>query len=181
MKIKNLIEKSNRVIADFIATIICLMLLPTINVKAEISSNIFTYDNYSIEYNIVNEWDGYQNIEIKLTNIGSEPIYNWALGYNAGGEITNTWNSTVYSGNGTDYIIKNAGYNYEVMPEESITFGYTLMGSNLTVPSVFENCAERIEVLDKYDAQLVITDKWDIGFTGYIDITNMSGDRKSVV
>lgn len=174
MKIKNLIEKVKRTVAGFMATIICLALLPAINVKAEISSNIFTYGNYDIEYNIVNEWDGYQNIEIKLTNIGSDPIYNWALGYNAGGEITNTWNCTVYSSNGTDYIIKNSGYNYEVMPEASITFGYTLMGSNLTIPSAFENCAERIEISDKYDAQLIITDKWDIGFTGYIDITNMS-------
>lgn len=162
MKIKNLIEKVKRTVAGFMATIICLALLPAINVKAEISSNIFTYGNYDIEYNIVNEWDGYQNIEIKLTNIGSDPIYNWALGYNAGGEITNTWNCTVYSSNGTDYIIKNSGYNYEVMPEASITFGYTLMGSNLTIPSAFENCAERIEISDKYDAQLIITDKWDI-------------------
>lgn len=173
MKIKSLIEKVKRTVAGFMATIICLALLPAINVKAKVSS-IFMFSDYTIEYNIVNEWDGYQNIEIKLTNTGSEPIYNWALGYNAGGEITNTWNSTVYSSNGTDYIIKNAGYNYEVMPEASTTFGYTLMGSNLTIPNDFENCAERIEISDKYNAQLVITDKWDIGFTGYIDITNMS-------
>lgn len=134
MNIKNV----TRTIATFIALLICLSLFPSINIKAETNSNLFTYSDYIIEYNVVNEWEGHQNIEIKLTNTGSEPIYNWALGYNAGGEIINTWNSTVYSNSGTDYIIKNAVYNYEVMPNESITFGYTLMGNNLTIPSSFE-------------------------------------------
>lgn len=174
MKIKKLIVRASRAVSIFMATIICLSLLPSFNLRAEMLSNIFTYNNYNIEYNVVNEWEGYQNIEIKLTNTGSEPIYNWALGYNAGGEIINTWNSTVYSNSGTDYIIKNAVYNYEVMPNESITFGYTLIGNNLTIPSSFENCTERIEISDKYDAQLIITDKWDVGFTGYIEITNVS-------
>lgn len=172
MKVKNSIRNINRAIAGFIAILMCVALFPVITATAEMSSNVFTYSDYTIEYNVVNAWEGYQNIEIKLTNTGSKPIYNWALGYNAGGEITNTWNSTVYYNNGTDYVIKNAGYNYEVMPEASITFGYTLMGSNLTIPSAFENCTERIEISDKYTAQLVITDNWNDGFTGYIDITN---------
>ncbi len=79
MNVKNLIKNLNRLIAGLIATIMCLILLPSVDVKAEQGSSIFTYGDYTVEYDVVNEWDGYQNIEIKLTNTGSEPIYNWAL------------------------------------------------------------------------------------------------------
>ena len=134
MSNKNFIKNVNRVVAVIITAIMCITTFPAIIATAEIISNIFAYSDCTIEYTVVNEWEGYQNIEIKFTNTGNEPIYNWALSYNAGGEIINTWNSTVYSNSGTDYIIKNAVYNYEVMPNESITFGYTLIGNNLTIP-----------------------------------------------
>ena len=175
MKVKKLVKKSNRLMSILISVLICLTVIPNVNINAdEEKDKIFNYLGYSVEYNIVNEWEGNQNIEIKFTNTGSEPIYNWALKYNACGEISGLWNATAYSQNGTNYIIKNAGYNYEILPEASVTFGYTLTGSNLTAPSSFENCTERVEIKDKYNAELVITDKWENGFTGYIDIQNIS-------
>lgn len=174
MSNKNFIKKVNQVVAVIITAIMCITAFSAIIATAEIISKIFVYSDCTIEYTVVNEWEGYQNIEIKLTNTGSEPIYNWALGYNAGGEIINIWNSTIYSNSGTNYVIKNAGYNYEVMPNESVTFGYTLVGNNLTIPSSFENCAKRIKISDEYNVQMIVTDKWDVGFTGYIEITNVS-------
>lgn len=169
---KRIKKRANRLISLLISVLICLTVIPPLSIKAD--NGIFDYSDYTVEYNIVNEWEGNQNIEIKLTNTGSEPIYNWALKYNAGGTVEGAWNCAIFDYSGTDYIIKNAGYNYEILPGESVTFGYTLTGSNLTAPSGFENCAERVEIKDKYNAQLVITDKWESGFTGYIDIENIS-------
>lgn len=106
MNIKSFIKNTKRSIAFLISIMMIVALFPTVAVSAESSSNIYTYSDYAVEYNVINEWDCYQNIEIKLTNTGKEPIYNWALGYNAGGEIISIWNSAVYSNSGTDYIIK---------------------------------------------------------------------------
>lgn len=79
------IKKLNRIVAGFIAAIMCLMVFPNVDLVAETRGMSFTYDNCNIDYDIINEWEGHQSIEIKLTNTGKEPIYNWALRYNAGG------------------------------------------------------------------------------------------------
>lgn len=135
MKVKKLVKKSNRLMSILISVLICLTVIPNVNINAdEEKDKIFNYLGYSVEYNIVNEWEGNQNIEIKFTNTGSEPIYNWALKYNACGEISGLWNGVIYKSENENYIIKNYGYNSEIKPDESITFGYTLSGKDLTVP-----------------------------------------------
>lgn len=175
MSIKKIIKNLNRVLAGFIAAIMCITVFPNVDLEAETVSSIFTYYGYTIEYTVVNEWEGHQSVKIKCTNTDNKPIYNWALKYYAGGEITNTWNCSVFDNNrAKEYIIKNAGYNYEILPGESIDFGYTLKGSYLTAPSGFEVCADRIEITENFDVKLVISDKWDGGFNGYIDIANNS-------
>ena len=174
MTIKKITKKINRMVAMLVVAIMCMTIFADIPVIAETWVSIFDYSNYIVEYAVVNEWDGYQNIEIKLTNTGIEPIYNWALKYNAGGEISNLWNGIIFDNDETNYIIKNSGYNYEIMPGESISFGYTLNGDDLTVPDSIENCAERVEITDGCYIQLVTEDEWDGGFTGYIEILNKS-------
>ena len=174
MSKEKVIRKAQRMIAVFIALLMYMTVLATIPAMAEIGVSVFNYDDYVIEYSVVNEWDSYQNIEIKLTNTGSEPIYNWALKYDAGGEISNLWNGTIFENVGTNYIIKNNSYNYEVTAGESISFGYTLNGNDLTVPDSIENCADRVEITNGCYIQLVTEDMWENGFTGYIEILNES-------
>lgn len=72
--------------------------------------NSFVYigNGYIVYYDVKSSWGDNQNIEIKIKNIGSEPIANWALKYDAHGEISGLWNATAYSKNDTQYIIKNA-------------------------------------------------------------------------
>lgn len=81
------------------------------------------------------------------------------MGYNAGGEITGLWNGLIFDSRGFDYIIKNAGHNYEIMPNGSVSFGYTLKGDDLAVPDKFEICSERVGITDGYSVQLVEEDK----------------------
>ena len=140
MDVKKYVIKINCMVAALIATLMCMTIFTSVPATAEIGVSVFNYDNYVIEYNIVNECDGYQNIEVKLTNTGIEPIYNWALKYNSGGEISNLWNGTIFDNDGTNYVIKNAGYNYEIMPGENITSGYTLNCDDFTVPDSFSMC-----------------------------------------
>ena len=140
MIIKKIAYKTNRILAAFICALMCMTICTAIPTMAETGVSVFNYDNYVIEYAVVNEWDGYQNIEVKLTNTGIEPIYNWALKYNAGGEISGLWNGTIFDNDGTNYVIKNAGYNYEIMPGENVTFGYILNCDDFTVPDSFSMC-----------------------------------------
>ena len=76
----------------------------------------YTHDGYTIEYTVRNEWSGNQNIEITVTNTGSEILSDWAMGYNAYGEINGLWNAQIYGHQGTEYILKAADYNSEILP-----------------------------------------------------------------
>ena len=75
MRIEKLKKYINRTISGVIAVLLCLILFPDISSTAEETKKILTYSNYAIEYNVVNAWGNSWNIEIKLTNTGSETIY----------------------------------------------------------------------------------------------------------
>ena len=95
MCIKNFFNTVNRMVAGVIAVLICLTMFFPIVAAAKTGNTVFNYDAYSVEYTIVNEWSGYQNIEITLTNTGAEPIYNWMLAYDFCGEIQGMWNEII--------------------------------------------------------------------------------------
>ena len=133
-------------------------------VYAETGSTTYTYDGYKVDYTVTNEWFGNQNVNVTLTNTSDEPILNWALGYDANGEISGIWNGYVYSKSDEDYIIKNSGYNYEIEPYRSVNFGYTLSGNELEAPEHFELCSKRVDKTSGYDVKLNVTGDWGDSF-----------------
>ncbi len=143
-------------------------------VYAETSSATYTYDGYRVDYTVINEWFGNQNVNVTLTNTSSESILNWALGYDATGEISGIWNGYVYSKSDEDYIIKNAGYNYEIEPYQSVNFGYTLSGDELEAPEKFELCSKRVDKTEGYDVNLNVTGDWGDSFQAELIVTNTS-------
>lgn len=122
----------------------------------------------------MNEWTNNQSVQVTVTNTDDEPILNWALKYDAKGEINDLWNGSVYKQENTDYIIKNAVYNYEIKPNQSVNFGYTLTGEALAAPDKFEMCTKRADKTDAYNVSFNVTQDWDTGFQGTITINNTS-------
>lgn len=143
-------------------------------VFAETGSATYTYDGYKVDYTVTNEWFGNQNVNVTLTNTSSESILNWALGYDATGEISGIWNGYVYCKSDENYIIKNSGYNYEIEPYQSVNFGYTLSGNELEAPENFELCSKRVDKTEGYDVKLNVTGDWGDGFQAELIVTNTS-------
>lgn len=52
---------------------------------------IVVYDDYSVEFQIVNEWENEYIANVIFRNTGDEKIYNWALMFEMCGEITSLW------------------------------------------------------------------------------------------
>ncbi|MBD5145232.1 MAG: S8 family serine peptidase [Ruminococcus sp.] len=155
--------------------IMLLDVLFPITVSAEnLTEMIYRYENYTIKYDVVNCWENNQNITITILNTGSESISGWALKYDAGGKISGLWNGIVYDNNETEYIIKNAGYNFEITPNSFITFGYTLSGENLIVPAEIEICSFRVNKEDGFKVNLKKTNEWETGLQAEIEIVNLS-------
>ena len=135
----------------------------------------FTGDGYTVTYEVKSGWGHNQNVEVTLTNTGDEPILNWALEYDAKGEINGIWNGVIFDSNESSYVIKNSGYNYEILPEDSVTFGYTLTGDELDIPESITLCSQREDVdAESYSVSLSVSDDLGSGFNGLITIENLS-------
>lgn len=166
--------KNKKLYSLFLAIIFMLNMSASVplDVFAEVSSHTYTYDSYEVDYAVLNEWEGNQSIQVTIRNTGTESILNWALAYRAGGEVNGLWNAVSPKEN----IIKNAGYNYEITPNSSVSFGYTLSGENLELPEKFEIVSKRANVTEGYEVQFDIYDDWGYGFQGAVTITNTGSE-----
>lgn len=172
---RKIIQKGlKETISAVLAASMSLSLFTTMPVSAETGKTTYNYDGYSVEYNVTNEWDGAQTVEITVSNTGDEPILNWALKYDIDGEISNLWNAEIYKTGTDECIIKNAKWNYKINPGQRVTYGYTLNGSDYSMPDSFEINSKRIELVDGYTAQLNIKNEWETGVEGEIILTNTS-------
>lgn len=70
-------------VSAMLPTAMSLSLFTAIPASAEIGKKTYNYDGYSVDYNITNEWDGAQTVELTVSNTGTESILNWALKYDA--------------------------------------------------------------------------------------------------
>lgn len=165
-----------RIISFLLSFVIAFVfILPANVLAAEENAKKYYGTGYEITYDIKSQWTGNQNVEVTVKNTGTEPLLNWSLKYDAHGEINGLWNGTVLSSDSTKYIIKNAGYNYEIKPEQSVSFGYTLSGEYMEFPETIELCSQRTERdSEGYSVTMDITDDWDIGFIGTVTIENLS-------
>ena len=173
MKMKHK-RRLRRTVSAILAASMAASVFTAVPVYAETSSATYTYDGYKVDYAVTNEWFGNQNVNVTLTNTSDESILNWALGYDANGEISGIWNGYVYSKSDEDYIIKNSGYNYEIEPYHSVNFGYTLSGNELEAPEHFELCSKRVDKASGYDVKLNVTGDWGDSFQAELIVTNTS-------
>ncbi len=169
-------QTAKRLISGFIAVTTAITFMPQVPAFAQTGTTTYSYDGYDVEYSILNEWDNGQSVEVKITNTGEESILNWAFKYDSDGTIDGIWNAMILENQGDDYLIKNNGWNYEIAPNQSVTFGYTLT-DGFSVPTLFELHSNKVDVTDGYTASINITESWDNGINGEIVITNASLDN----
>ncbi|MFT3951720.1 MAG: cellulose binding domain-containing protein [Oscillospiraceae bacterium] len=162
-----------------LSAFLCLLMLTNIFVSsnvfaADAQTNVFTYtgSGYTVTYKVTSQWSGNQMIDVNVKNTGTETISDWALKYDAKGKIQSIWNGSICKNDGTNYVIKNAGYNYDILSGQSVGFGYQLTGDNLAFPNAFELCSHRNDVTTGYSAELKVTNDWKSGFLGDITIKN---------
>lgn len=135
-----------------------------------------TYEigNCIVTYTIQNEWDGNRQISMIITNNGSETLRNWALKFDCAGEIVDIWNATVVQNTDGLCVIKNNGYNYEIIPDGSVEFGFQLQGDKLALPESVAMCNKTVDSTESAEISYEIRDNWGDGFIAEISVTNNS-------
>ncbi|MEM9005334.1 MAG: glycoside hydrolase family 9 protein, partial [Cyanobacteria bacterium P01_F01_bin.86] len=83
-----------------------------------------TSQDGGIEFEISTDWGSGHQAQVKITNEGGNQISGWTLEFEYASNITQIWNAEIVSHTGNTYVIRDAGYNSEIAPDASISFGF---------------------------------------------------------
>lgn len=130
-------------------------------------------------FRVVSRWNTGFVGEITLTNHTGENIHNWTVAFDLPYEIVNMWNGKIISHENEVYTVQNAGYNWDIQPGESVTFGfcadaeagiiigptyYTLIGKSAGT------------VKQNYKVVYKVNSDWGAAWNGQIEISNVSSE-----
>lgn len=126
-----------RAIAVLLATaLLTTTTLQGTDVKAqevtEISSETCSEPSYEISKQITSQWENGYVATITIRNTGDTVINNWALYFTVENEIENVWNGTIDCYDGFGYTVTNAGWNENIQPNSSVSFGFITKGEGST-------------------------------------------------
>jgi hypothetical protein len=121
---------------------------------AEIETQTYYYENYTVDFTVKSAKENSQTVDIFVTNISSETMYNWAFEFDAGGEISSVSNGEIHENSGSIYIIKSTAKNAEIKSGETVNFSYTVKGSNLTPPQSFLLVSKRVVLTAGYSVSI---------------------------
>ena len=139
------------------------------------TENLYKSSNYAVTFSLKEYWNGGYNASVKVENISDEIIHNWYLAYDEYYDIKNIWNAEVYESDDGLTVIKNAGWNQDILPGAIVEFGFTGNGEFNGFPSKYEIVTNNVEVDSSvYSVKYVINSDWNSGFIGNIVITNNS-------
>lgn len=92
--------------------------------------------NYSVEYNLESDWNSGFVGSILITNNTDHVLEDWIVEFDFNRAIDYIWNGVIQEKNCNHYVIKNAGYNANIEPNETIKFGFTgTEGEKTEVPT----------------------------------------------
>ena len=132
--------------------------------------------NCTVTYTVQNEWDSYRQIEMSVTNNGEETLRNWALKLDCSGEVADIWNAEVCTDDGEIIVLRNCGYNYEIIPGNTVEFGFQLRGEELKLPESVSLCNKTVDSTAGSEISYEITNNWDNGFIAEVSVTNNSDE-----
>ncbi len=80
--------------------------------------------DYDVQYYLDHDWETGFTGHIVITNNSKETIEDWKLSFTFDREIITIWNATIESHDGNQYLVKNQGYNANIAPGQSASFGF---------------------------------------------------------
>ena len=141
--------------------------------KKVANEKVYEGENYNVTFSVTSSWESGYNANVKVENTGNDTIQNWYLSFEYDDQITNIWNAEISTHEESQYIIKNADWNQDIVVGGSIEFGISGSTAFNEFPENFNVVGENKEVQEEdYSVQYQVDSDWGSGFTGSIQITN---------
>lgn len=95
-------------------------IVPCVNIETKA-------EGYDISYSIGENWEAGFIAFITITNTGNQMIEDWFLEMDYENEIDMISNAAVSEKDGKHYVLKNAGYNQNIMEGESVVITFNVL------------------------------------------------------
>jgi len=111
-------------------------------------------EDFSVEYVLDSDWGAGFTARMLLTNNTDKVLEDWTLEFDYNREITSIWNGVIQNHEGNHYVIKNAGYNANVVTGSAISFGFNGVGGTASdVPGNFKVISSSYDVFEEEDTE----------------------------
>ena len=87
-------------------------------------------EDYTIEYRLNSDWGSGFTGMVTITNNTDRTLEDWVLEFDFDRSITTIWNGVIESVEGMHYVVKNAGYNRNIMAGGKVSFGFMGVGGD---------------------------------------------------
>ncbi len=137
---------------------------------------------FEVSSSINSAWGNHANLDFTITNTGNGIINNWYFTFDLLYSIENIWGAQVFETDGAGvYTIKNAGWNQDILPGQSVNFGMTVAsysGDPISeYPSFyFLNTEKSLVENSSYILSYQEYSNWGAGFNGALFVTNKSDE-----
>lgn len=79
------------------------------------NEKIYESEIYNVIFSLTSSWETGYNANVKIENTGDDTIQNWYLSFKYDEQITNIWNAEISTHEENQYIVKNAGWNQDIV------------------------------------------------------------------
>ena len=133
-------------------------------------------------FELVSRWETGFNARITLTNTTDEVVHDWVVAFDLPYEIESIWNGVIRSHENGVYTVENAGYNWDIQPGASVSFGfYTREESaigTITEPTYYTLIQRPAQTAEqKFEIDYKVNSDWGTGLTGQLEIRNLSSEE----
>ncbi|WP_458459176.1 cellulose binding domain-containing protein, partial [Pseudobutyrivibrio sp.] len=87
-------------------------------------------EDYSVDYDVTSKWDDGFIGNVTITNNSNQTIEDWKIEFTYDANIGSIWNAAVDEKDDDYYSIINAEHNQNILPGETVTFGFKAQGSS---------------------------------------------------
>ena len=139
------------------------------------TSDVFENDSIRATFLLDNYWNGGYVASVTVENISDCPIENWAFVFEYAGNINSIWNAAIDETVENGYVLKNVGWNQDIQPGSSISFGLSGIEDFQGFPTDYKLLGKVSEVNGEgYSSAYTLYSDWGSGFSGEFAITNTS-------
>jgi len=84
-----------------------------------------------LTFNVVTDWKAGAVAEVVIDNTTNESIKDWTLTFSLDESVTQVWNGTLVSKQGSDVVIAARPYNRVIAPGDSVSVGMIIQPGNI--------------------------------------------------